>query len=226
MKKALLFLGEKLIALIRSLLGFIVAIALGLVVSNVASHLIQKPLNIAAPEIELVNYDPGGISILPGEVIDYAPYIINTGDSSVYTVITFTCSCYDPGTAEMDEDWQPTTSSAKDADNTSTTGSTDSTDSVIPAFIIKPNSGWELKDTSVNNGEMKRIYAYTQVLSPGESTPPLCDSIQYNLFTNYAFSMMDDEELNFNISCNAGNSDMVSIDGVVSQIRQSRVDDE
>ena len=216
MKKALLFLGEKLIALIRSLLGFIVAIALGLVVSNIVSHLIQKPLNIAAPEIVLVNYNPGGISILPGEVIDYAPYIINTGDSSVYTVITFTCSCYDPNSVEMNEDWQPSTSSAKDADNT------DSTDSIIPAFIINPNSGWELKDTSVNNGEMKRIkriYAYTQILPPGESTPPLCDSIQYNLFTNYAFSKMDDEELNFNISCNAGNSDMVSIEGVVSQSR-------
>ncbi|MBR1477368.1 MAG: hypothetical protein IJ608_05335 [Lachnospiraceae bacterium] len=170
------------------------------VVSGV-NHLIHKPISIAAPSIELRDYDTGGISILPGDVFDYAPYIENTGEASVYAVIAFTCHCYAPGTVEMQEEWDG------------------STDDSIPAFIIYPHSGWELKDTAVKDGEIKRYYAYTSVLEPGESTPPLCDSIQYNLFTLKAFSKMSDEELNFGISCNAGNSDMTSIDGVVSQSR-------
>ena len=182
----------------RGLIGVIVAIALGIVISNGISRLIQKPLHIAEPKIELINSDTGGNAILPGEVIDYAPYITNTGDASVYAAITFTCHCYDADTVEMDGEYT-------------------STEDPIPAFIIEPNSGWELKDTSVNNGEMKRIYAYTEVLKPGKSTPPLCDSIQYNQFTNYTFSKMDDEELDFDVSCNAGNSDRVSIDEVISQ---------
>ena len=216
MKKSLLLLGKKLIAFILGLIGIIAALALGIVVSNGISHLIQKPLHIAEPNVELRDYDTGGISILPGEVIDYAPYIENTGDASVYTVIAFTCKAYDPGTVEMNDDWQPSTGLV---DVTNSISTTESAESVIPAFIIEPDSGWELKDMSVINGELKRIYAYTSILEPGSSTPPLCDAIQCNLFTNYAFSKMDDDELNFGISCNAGNSDMTSLDGVVSQSR-------
>ena len=214
MKNALLFLGKKLIAFILGLIGVIIAITLGIVISNGISRLIQKPLHIAEPKIELVNSNTGGISILPGEVIDYAPYITNTGDASVYAVIAFTCHCYDAGTVEMNDDWQPSTGLV---DVTNSISTTESAESVIPAFIIEPDSGWELKDMSVINGELKRIYAYTSILEPGSFTPPLCDAIRCNLFTNYAFSKMDDAELDFNVSCNAGNSDMVSIDEVISQ---------
>ena len=200
MKKALTFIGKKLISALTTLLWCALSAAITFAVVSGVNHLIHKPMHFAAPSIELRDYDTGGLSILPGDVFDYAPYIENTGETSVYAVIAFTCHCYDPDTVEMKEEYV-------------------GTDDPIPAFIINPNSGWELNDTTVNNGEMKRFYAYTSVLEPGQSTPPMCDSLQYNLFTLKAFSQMPTEELNFGISCNAGNSDMTSIDVVVSKSR-------
>lgn len=180
---------------------FALILVVSLAASNFISNKLQKP--ISEPKVDLIASVPEGVSVAPGEVIDYAPYIQNTCEGNVYTAIIFECAGYDSGAVEMDEKY------VADEDP----------EDPIPAFLVNTNDCWVLKDTSIADGTMKRIYLYTEILAPGESTPPLCDSIQFNLFSIRSFSKMDRSELNTSISCCAANSDMVSIERFVDMCK-------
>ena len=194
------YLKRKLPAFIGKCLGFVIgliaALIIGIIIISILDPILLKHHHAEAPEpeIELGGHIEDGYRVIPGERIEYSPDITNTGEVNVYAMLIFSCKCYEEGTVEMYDEWDG--------------------DYPVPAYVVEPNEGWELKWRDVSDGEMTSYYAYMEVLHPGETTPPLCDDLQYNLFRG-SFQNFEKQDFRFTHSITGGASDMISIDDLV-----------
>ena len=136
-------------------------------------------------------------SLLPGEYVASHPYVKNEGEGDMLVYLAASYHGFQPDEIEFNEDAEIVEANSL---------------GIIPAFIYELNEGWEWLEDSYSDGTLTSVYVYTKILSPGDTTTPLCNYMQLIPMTFKTYADITDDELNISYNTSIVDATALKLD--------------